>query len=313
MLNSMFGAVENVKSLFGRAEMQSQRVSNTAHRGDDQVDESSSSENDDDNSDVDEDAVECKLVLHEIGYPDLTFCAPDDEFNYSSATEWRVLDPINNTTDRELLRNKVDPITQESLLGGDQDSLVVQLPCHSTSIPCLMFMDTAKRCLAAKSECPTCKFMFGHKVPGSQPSGTMQTSWTKSPCNGYPEYGTIRIVYEFPDGTQGSHHQSPNEGYSGAYREAFLPDNEVGRQSLALLQCAFLRGELFTIGTSLTNGWTNTTVWGSIHQKTSRYGGCHGYPDDGYFTRLAHECAAKGIFAISAHDELTQAVARTQK
>ena len=39
---------------------------------------------------------------------------------------------------------------------------------------------------------------------------------------------------------------------------------------------------LLQVGTSVTTGATNTTVWGGIHQKTSPSGGAasHGWPDD---------------------------------
>jgi deltex-like protein len=305
MLDGMFGSVANLDELFGHdASYESSPEADAT--GDD-----SCSESDDDNDDDEDD--------HQIPHPHLEFTAPNEHFDYATATEWRVLDPINNAEDRELIRDTLDPITHEPLLeeveqaeaGGAEgcDEAVVQLPCHSDAIPCLMFMNTAKRCLTAKAECPTCKYMFGHKIPGSQPSGRMNTRWTRGSCAGHPEVGTIVITYSFEDGEQGAHHQSPGEYYSGAYRQAYLPDNEVGRRSLSLLLCAFMRGELFTVGTSLTNGCTNTTVWGSIHQKTSMHGGCHGYPDDGYFERLAHECAAKGIFAFSAKDEVDQAAA----
>jgi hypothetical protein len=42
---------------------------------------------------------------------------------------------------------------------------------------------------------------------------------------------------------------------------------------VALLLCeAFRRGLIFQVGTSVTNGTTNTTVWNGIHHKTNAHG-----------------------------------------
>ena len=114
-----------------------------------------------------------------------------------------------------------------------------------------------------------------------------------SPC-----LSTIVITYEFRGGTQGPQHPSPGQPFSGTRRQAYLPDNMKGRETLGLLRRAFELGLLFQVGKSVTTGVDNTTVWGGIHQKTALSGGAtrHGWPDNDYFDRVKNECASRGVF-----------------
>ena len=86
-------------------------------------------------------------------------------------------------------------------------------------------------------------------------------------CDG-EKCGTHVISYHFPSGKKkdGTH-------YSGTSRVAYLPDNEGGREVLALLKEGFKRKVLFTIGTSVTTGQSNTVIWNGVHHKTSTTGG----------------------------------------
>jgi deltex len=63
------------------------------------------------------------------------------------------------------------------------------------------------------------------------------------------------------------------------------------------MHLGFQRKLLFVIGTSVTNGTTNTVVWGGIHHKTSTSGGSSsfGYPDETYFARVKGELEDKGV------------------
>ena len=61
--------------------------------------------------------------------------------------------------------------------------------------------------------------------------------------------------------------------YSGTSRTGYLPDNEEGNHVLRLLRIAFDAGLIFTIGTSVTSGMTNTVTWNDIHHKTNIHGG----------------------------------------
>mmetsp|Transcript_18568 Transcript_18568/g.44632 ORF Transcript_18568/g.44632 Transcript_18568/m.44632 type:complete len:210 (-) Transcript_18568:52-681(-) len=144
--------------------------------------------------------------------------------------------------------------------------------------------------------CPVCKKLYGVQT-GAQPSGTMQIQHLPNACEGYPGTGTFVIDYTFPHGVQVEGMVAPGQSYSGTHRQAFLPDNEEGKQVLGLLKLAFQRGLLFAVGESITTGRRNTVVWNGVHHKTSMSGGsaAHGYPDPTYFTRVKEELAERGV------------------
>lgn len=136
-------------------------------------------------------------------------------------------------------------------------------------------------------KCPICNVIYG-MYTGDQPKGTMKVDIHNDyPCAGYEKCNTIVINYDFPNG----------KNYTGTGRTAYLPDNKEGREVLALFKIAFDRKLLFTVGTSVTTGATNTTVWNGVHQKTNTHGGSShfGYPDPTYFNRVKEELAAKGV------------------
>ena len=66
---------------------------------------------------------------------------------------------------------------------------------------------------------------------------------------------------------------------------------------LYLLQVAFERRLIFTIGRSVTTGREDVITWNGIHHKTelgpSTSG--HGYPDATYLERTLSELAAQGV------------------
>ncbi len=137
-------------------------------------------------------------------------------------------------------------------------------------------------------KCPNCSIIYGILI-GDMPKGVMSAYISKNlNCKGYKNIGTIIIEYYFPSGSN----------YSGTSRECYLPNNKEGKEILGLLKVAFDRKLTFTIGTSVTTGRTNTTVWNGIHHKTNISGGpTHfGYPDDTYFNRVKEELAVKGVF-----------------
>jgi hypothetical protein len=111
-------------------------------------------------------------------------------------------------------------------------------------------------------KCPVCNKIYGI-LKGTQPPGTMYAYVdSKIKCAGFKE-GSIMITYHFDGG----------KGYSGTTRQAYLPDNKEGRKTLGLLKICFDRKLIFTVGTSVTTGATNTTVWAGIHHKTNVSGG----------------------------------------
>ncbi|KAI4903401.1 hypothetical protein NFI96_022817 [Prochilodus magdalenae] len=144
--------------------------------------------------------------------------------------------------------------------------------------------------------CPVCRNVFG-KLIGTQPDGKMEFSIQSFSLSGYPRCSTIAIVYTIPGGTQTERHPDPGKPFYGAHFRAYLPDNNEGREVLALLQRAFDQRLIFTIGTSTTTGAENSIIWNDISHKTNTSGGprSNGYPDPGYFERVKKELKAKGI------------------
>jgi deltex-like protein len=147
-------------------------------------------------------------------------------------------------------------------------------------------------------KCPICSKIYGI-LEGDMPKGTFSVSKTSQRCSGY-NCDTLVITYNFPNGP----------GYTGTNRTAYLPNNQEGREVLALLKLAFDRKLTFTVGTSVTTGRKNTVVWNGIHHKTNLYGGAtnFGYPDKSYFNRVKEELAAKGVTKESAGRDLEDIV-----
>jgi len=105
--------------------------------------------------------------------------------------------------------------------------------------------------------------------------------------------------FSIPSGIQGNEHPNPGQAYYavGFPRVCYLPDNSLGRRVLRLLQIAFERRLIFTIGRSVTTGREDVVTWNEIHHKTelgpSTSG--HGYPDHSYLERTLAELAAQGV------------------
>ena len=147
-------------------------------------------------------------------------------------------------------------------------------------------------------KCPNCSKIYGILI-GDQPKGTMYAHISSNiHCSGYEDYDTIVIDYDFPSG----------KGYSGTYRTAFLPNNKEGKEVLGLLKVCFDRKLTFTVGTSVTTGVSNTTVWNGVHHKTNLYGGSthFGYPDKTYFNRVKEELASKGVIQDNIDEDVTK-------
>jgi len=143
------------------------------------------------------------------------------------------------------------------------------------------------------AKCPNCNTIYGIMI-GDQPPGTMKVTIEKNyKCDGYKRNNTLIIEYIFLNG----------KNYEGTSRTAYLPDNYEGREILALFRVAFERKLLFSIGTSVTTGKSNQTIWNGIHQKTNLTGGSQyfGYPDKTYFNRVKLELVSKGV--IKQHIE----------
>lgn len=147
-------------------------------------------------------------------------------------------------------------------------------------------------------KCPNCSKIYGVLI-GEQPNGFMSAYISQhSHCSGFEKVGSIIINYHFPSG----------RNYSGTSRTAYLPNNKEGKEVLGLLKVCFDRKLTFIVGTSVTTGQTNTTVWNGIHHKTNLSGGStyFGYPDKTYFNRVKEEMAAKGVIQENIDEDVNK-------
>lgn len=115
------------------------------------------------------------------------------------------------------------------------------------------------------------------KVPGYESSST----------------GTWQIQYSFQSGVN----PKTNVSYQGEGRQAYLPKCAKGDEVLALLQIAFARKLVMTVGFSPTRNQDNVVCWNGIHHKTRMTGGTasYGYPDETYLDRVTDELKLKGV------------------
>ncbi|XP_030230249.1 E3 ubiquitin-protein ligase DTX3L isoform X12 [Gadus morhua] len=174
----------------------------------------------------------------------------------------------------------------------DQITNRTTLPCnHALCTECLENFVTKMG-----PTCPICKAIFG-EITGDQPDGSMTYETQRTSLPGFWGYGHILIKYDIPHGKQTARHPNPGRPYRGTQRSAYLPDNREGWEVLTLLQRAFDKRLIFTVGTSVTSGSENQVTWNDIHHKTSFGGGpaSFGYPDPDYLRRVKEELKAKGI------------------
>ena len=151
------------------------------------------------------------------------------------------------------------------------------------------------KAIETNPRCPLCMSALGVQRGNQPPGGKMSHTFLFPPLPGYPNDGTIVIHYSIPGGTQNESHPNPGHFYPSTNRTAYLPNNPKGKNVLSLLEVAFERGLIFTVGTSRTMGIDNMVTWNDIHHKTTQYGSAHGYPDDGYMDRVIAELKDKGV------------------
>jgi deltex len=217
-----------------------------------------------------------------------------EEFNKHSLEEDKCTICLFHFYDEDLKSKSLEEIEKMTNENKDNFEAVLLENCsdHFFHAECLANLIGVK----SHAKCPNCSKIYGI-ITGDQPKGTMKAYVTKEyHCDGYPKIGTIVIEYKFPSG----------KGYSGTHRIVYLPNNQEGKEILALLKVGFDRKLLFTIGTSVTTGQDNTTIWNGVHQKTNISGGSHnyGYPDPTYFNRVKQELAAKGVIQENINETL---------
>uniref|UniRef100_A0A915LLJ0 E3 ubiquitin-protein ligase n=2 Tax=Meloidogyne incognita group TaxID=654580 RepID=A0A915LLJ0_MELJA len=162
----------------------------------------------------------------------------------------------------------------------------------------MFHMECIRAAFKVKEQCPLC--MCWYKDPiGYQPKDAKMTvRQIQGQVQGHKDAkGFHEITYYIPSGIQIDGHIRPGRPYRSMTRIAYLPNNKEGTQILKLLQLAFKRRLIFTIGDSLTTGRKDVPIWNGIHHKTNKEGGpqCYGYPDPGYLSRVKEELAAVGV------------------
>lgn len=164
------------------------------------------------------------------------------------------------------------------VFGGDDTHACLELPkCKH-----VFHKFCATAMLSASGKCGVCNKPYVTIIGDMPEGGYMTSSRSSHSVPGHAGCGLITITYSIPSGIQGQSHPNPGQHFYGTTRHAYLPDNEVGRESLRLLEVCFQRRLTFTVGTSLTTGATNSVIWNGVHHKTSLGGGptCFGYPDE---------------------------------
>uniref|UniRef100_A0A1I8BIR7 E3 ubiquitin-protein ligase n=1 Tax=Meloidogyne hapla TaxID=6305 RepID=A0A1I8BIR7_MELHA len=174
------------------------------------------------------------------------------------------------------------------------ENSVVQLSLCSH----MFHLECIRAAFKVKERCPLC--MCWYKDPiGYQPKDAKMTvRQIPGQVQGHRDAkGFHEITYHIPSGIQIQGHIRPGRPYRSMDRVAYLPNNKEGTQVLKMLQLAFKRRLIFTIGDSLTTGRKDVPIWNGIHHKTNKEGGpqSYGYPDPGYLSRVKEELAAVGV------------------
>lgn len=139
----------------------------------------------------------------------------------------------------------------------------------------------------------------GLKLQGDMPNGSMFVMRSDNKCAGYGHAASITIDYVIPCGVQQSYHPNPGKVFAEARHRAYLPETVDGCNLVKRLKAAFMRGQTFNVGFSLTTMRDNSVVWSSIPHKTSLHGGRFGYPDLNYFIVCNAELDKLGIAAAT--------------
>ena len=101
----------------------------------------------------------------------------------------------------------------------------------------------------------------------------MEVKKSNASLPGYEGYAFYVITYDIPSGIQGNKHPKPGKKFTGTSRQAYVPATEEGTTVLNMLQKAFEKKLIFTVGTSTTTGKEDCVTWNDIHHKTSISGG----------------------------------------
>ena len=142
--------------------------------------------------------------------------------------------------------------------------------------------------------CSICKTIHGIRT-GDQPStGSMKVAIIVGGLPGYEKFGAIEITYNFNDGMGDNGIMFIAAGFP---RVCYIPNCQEGQLILKLLELAWNRRLIFTVGTSVTTGLANCIIWNDIHHKTEPYSNLsgHGFPDPKFLENIKMELASLGV------------------
>ena len=124
---------------------------------------------------------------------------------------------------------------------------------------------------------------------------------------GYEDYHAIQITYNLSSGVQDKRHPYPGSPYFaiGFPKIAFLPDTDLGRKVLKLLEKAFNQQLTYTLTTQWGSNDAMVTWNPAIGHKTE-FGPGEGklsYPDPAYLEDVARQLARLGINSEDLGDD----------
>jgi deltex len=180
----------------------------------------------------------------------------------------------DNVTEKRTARKTWTYAAPPTLAGSVALQQAIQEPYSKTTATTTANMAMTTKSAArnkTKNASATAVVPLAPSVVGKCPSGTMTINVLPDViCPGFDDdTTTIEIVYTIPNGIQHTYHSNPGVPYAGTARTTYLPNTDAGRDLLWRLRYAWRHGLVFDVGTSLTTGATNVTVWSTaIAHKT---------------------------------------------
>ena len=197
---------------------------------------------------------------------------------------WKSVLTLPNSSASSSLSSQDCSICLIELVDFTNQQPLYTTPCkHSYHRSCL------ERWLQNSNKCPYCKVNIVDHRPGFQPNGVMVITADTVACAGHPNDCTFLLLWNLEGGVQDERHPHPGKRFSGVEREAYLPTSKAGTKILRKMVQAFYQRHMFGVGQSLSSSVVGDSIIYSIHLKTSRDGGPHGYPCPNYLDDVEKE------------------------
>lgn len=165
--------------------------------------------------------------------------------------------------------------------------------------PHMYHLGCIKQWIATKPVCPLCRNDL-IVLTGYQPmhtGATMRAFTSHDSLEGFPQCGTITIVFTIPGGEQSMHCPMPFERFEDFVFETYLPNSDEGQHVHQMLQLAWNRRLLFRIGYNPRTKKMDHIVLNGLELKNHKFGGIqgNGFPDPYYLTGLKQDLKKMGI------------------